>query len=390
MRNPVRSLLVLSLGAIAALACSCDLNSNVALNGLSAGGGGSSSPVTTLPTPAPSLQGSNGFTFAATDFFVNVQNPAGTNMLLHEDGDWTQPCRATLAQAGTGVDEMCILEAEELDLYFNGTNLVWNGPQAQCAYVQVNPYYFYQFQPGIGPATVAATANASGPPTITGFTGGTTNAVINTAGEITCSADYSGQTPVAGPNCCEGSYQLTLTTGGVPAVSTVNWGGNAANCLAGPAMSSQTKAPNGFPEPTIFFLEGGSVNKSYPVAAPITKPFGSNAMVSNYFCPGGTCPGGAGTDVTLPGTSIISGGHSRSQRSRCHAIGAFRGYDRHHNCRFSDYLRYSEHNRYVRWSHLGEYTWRTRRHDYCGRNVCFWPGNSPFTTVIGLAHTLSP
>ena len=241
---------------------------------------------------------------------MNVKSPTGTTMYLHQDGDWTQPCVATLAQVGTGVDMTCILEAQELDLYFNGVNLVWQGPQLQCNYVKMTPYSFYQFQPGIGPTTVTATQVVGSPPVITGTTGGTTGAFVNSSGAIECDADYSGTSPVAGPNCCEGTYTYNLTVGAGPATTTtVSWGGNASNCLAGPAMASQPKDPAGFPEPSIFFLAGGTVNSSYAVAAPISKPNGSNAGVANYFCPGGICPilGNVVPNAATSGSTIVPG-----------------------------------------------------------------------------------
>jgi len=304
MKSHARSLILLSLGAVAALVVSCNLDTDATLNGLE--GGGSSSPVTTSPVPAPTLQGSNGFTFSGTDFFVNVSSPTGTTMYLHQDGDWTQPCRSTLAQVGTGVDMTCILEAQELDLYFNGINLVWQGPQLQCNYVQVIPYSFYQFQPGVGPTVVNATQVTGDPPVITSVSGGTTTAFVNSSGTINCGTDYSEASPVAGPNCCQGNYTYNLTSDGTLTTTTVSWGGNASNCMVGPAMATQTKNADGFPLPSISFLEGGTVNSSYVVAAPISKPYASNVMVSNYFCPAGICPSGTSfPDAEAVGTSLV-------------------------------------------------------------------------------------
>lgn len=269
--------------------------------------GGSVSGISN-PIPAPSLQGSNGFTFLGTDFFVNVQNPAGTTMYLHQDGNWSQPCKATIGEAPQ--DMSCILEAEELDLYTNGTNLIWQGPQEQCAYVTVNPYHFYRFAPGNGPAFVTAnqTINngVTGPIILDGYAGGTTQAYVNSQNSLTCSSDYSGNPVVAGPNCCIGQYILAMTTTTISnsgttittSVTQNTWGGKASACLEGPAMDSQPIDAFGFPERTIDFLEGGTVNQNYTVKSPISKPYVSNAYAANYFCPGGFCPSNGGTAGT--------------------------------------------------------------------------------------------
>jgi hypothetical protein len=230
-------------------------------------------------------------------------------MILHEDGYalptvtvaqngtgiWSQSCKISLGQPST--DMTCVLEASELDLYFNGTTLVWNGPAEQCAYVQVSPYYFYQFQPGVGPTTISATQTTTGsgnPITqITAQSGGTVAATVNASGTIVCAADYSGSLPIPGPNCCQGPYTLNLTsvsiqdgvtttTGPVP--ESVEWGGNASNCLAGPAVDSQTKDSAGYPEPTLYFLNGKTVNQGYTVKPSLGTHY-TNVYAANYFAP---------------------------------------------------------------------------------------------------------
>jgi hypothetical protein len=256
------------------------------------------STTTVTPSPTPSIGSNGGIQCGTNAFCVNVVPPADTTMILHKDGAYSQPCSLT-----PGTDSACILEADELDLYAQGLTLNYNVPAGMCSYMRMQPYFYYQYQPGIGPSAVTITVDPTtgavtetesndGFPSANSATG--KKVVVRQPYSVTpdCSADY---TVDGGPNCCTGTYALTVVQNGVSSVTTESWGGNPNNCLVGPGVDSQTPqvSPsgnpyNGYPEYTLFTLDGNSINGNYAVASPISKQFFSNAYISNYWQSGAT------------------------------------------------------------------------------------------------------
>jgi hypothetical protein len=272
-------------------------------DGYSANGASLNTATNSSPNPTASTS-NGGITCGTNAFCVNVVPPAGTTMILHQDGNFSQPCSA---QAGT--DMACILEADELDLYAQGMSLNYNVPTGMCSYMRMQPYFYYQYQPGIGPTQVTITTPPSGTPVETDSNDGIptssnanqTKTIVSgyTSTTATCSADYTSS---GGPNCCGGSYSLTLTTPAtspstspVTTVSTQSWGGNPNNCLVGPGVDSQiheTGSPGdpriGYPEASLFTLDGVALNKNYVVQSPLTKGYVTNAYIANFWQSGTT------------------------------------------------------------------------------------------------------
>jgi hypothetical protein len=170
----------------------------------------------------------------------------------------------------------------------------YNTPAEQCAFQQYYPYYYYQFAPGDGPGTVAETIT-DGVITTLSYSGGDAGSSVYANSQTTyaCSFDYSGEADgpgPAGPNCCGGSYWLTVTTVTTGSPNTVSpptlmqWGGDFTNCLAGPAVASQPKDVAGYPEPVLTFLNDTTINSTYVVPAPIQQIYKStNVYASNYW-----------------------------------------------------------------------------------------------------------
>jgi hypothetical protein len=219
-------------------------------------------------------------------------------MILHQDGNYTQPCTAT-----SGGNMVCILDADELDLYAQGTSLSYTVPAGMCPYVNVTPYFYYKLQPGKGPSEVtvtvdettgAVTESDSGdgvPSTTTATTQKVTVATPYTS-TPTCTADY---TLAGGPNCCYGTYNLTVVEDGTSSSTSESWGGNPNNCLSGPAMDSQTLVAgaagdlaNGYPKSSLYTLDGGALNGKYVIKSPLSKTFVTNAYIANFWQSGTT------------------------------------------------------------------------------------------------------
>jgi hypothetical protein len=271
----------------------CAVTSGGSGGGSSGSGGSSGGSGSSGGTNEPGGD-SQGFTFASTDFYVDVNAPANTTMTLHVNGDWTQPCKASASDPNQ--DLVCFLEVEEADLYNEGLTFNYQVPNAQCAYLTFNPYYYYQFQAG-APATVVNETITDGVITSVTGTGGDAGTAcggqevcLNPGGELTCAFDYStsGQLP-AGPNCCEGAFTFNVTTVTTGSPNTVNttqseWSGQASNCLNGPAVVSQPKDTEGYPEILWTFVNDETINDTYVVAPPIKQTFrGSNVYASNYW-----------------------------------------------------------------------------------------------------------
>lgn len=229
----------------------------------------------------------NGQSFSGSDFFVNVVPPTGVTVVSHRDDDWTVPCK--ISGTETNKDRTCLIEVNELDLFYNGLNLSYQFPAEMCSYAEFRPYYYYQWKPGKGPTnfTVNLTNGL--------FTSGTqansdgTNPAMSSP-TMSCDYDY---TLLHGPNCCTGKYSSTISnvinpvpaTGHPPPVVQTNvaWGGLTSKCLGGPAMDSQPKTASGFPKFNIAFLSGITLNDSYEIKSPISKGHASNVHVANYF-----------------------------------------------------------------------------------------------------------
>ena len=136
--------------------------------------------------------------------------------------------------AGLGDDIMCYVEADELDLWFQGLSLQHNVPSDMCSYVSIKLPWYFTYPAGIGGTLVSYTSDTSG--------GGA--AVItdeqNSAQSVPyCPFDYSGTSGL--PNCCEGTYTQVASVIGpsgpeAPTITTGNsWGGAISNCASGPS-----------------------------------------------------------------------------------------------------------------------------------------------------------
>ncbi len=277
----------------------------VSNNGASTGGSGSSGSSGSGSSGSSGSSGttsstgdSSGFTFATTDFYVDVNTHANTTSYLHLNGDWTKSCDATAASPNQ--DLVCLLEIQEEDLYDLGLTFAIQAPTAQCSYLRSLAYFYYQYQTGLAPTTVNETITDGGTPVVAGVGGDTgggcgagSSACLTPSGTLTCSWDYSYLNGISpGPNCCEGSYTLNVTTVDdtvVPPTSTTTttvakWSGMNSNCLNGPATASTVKDAEGYPEHIITFLDGQNLNNTLVVAAPITfTQRNSNTYASNYW-----------------------------------------------------------------------------------------------------------
>ena len=202
--------------------------------------------------------------------WVHHKAVSGALRYTHKEvtsGTWPDQCKVDLdASSPADRDIMCITETSELDLMHVGMNLEYNVPaHIKCPYVFSMAPYFFQYEaprndgtatPPLEPANVEVIddqllGNWSATAT---YTDGTTPNpyFVAQSGQYNCGFDYRNRKP-AGPNCCEGYYNLkttTTTTDGTTITNArVDWAGLRGNCLAGPALSLNPRFDNGFPMP---------------------------------------------------------------------------------------------------------------------------------------------
>jgi hypothetical protein len=252
-------------------------------------------------------------------------NTAGFSIKLKSTGDYTyilhkgtgaitdnfsEPCAITTADGSAASDIKCVVEARELDLFFNGVGFRYNVPQSLCEYVSLLTPYYYNFQPAVGPSTVIDNRLGTTVKIINGITANPgelkVGSVTRTA--LYCSSDYSNSSnpayvqPDGGPNCCSGDYDMFTSdeSDGVSVDTLVAWGGKPGNCLKGPAVSGlHTLSSSGYPKADLFSVLQSGLNQGYDVTSPIKMGFSSNIFVANYFNPADHVVTGAGIPVAF-------------------------------------------------------------------------------------------
>lgn len=252
---------------------------------------------TPTATPTPAATPTATPTPAATGSYYMKVNASVDSTLIYapfhkvnaDPKDWSGDCQVdvTLANQSTPKDIQCYLEVGELDLWMTDFTINWSAPVANCPYFLENSYWFWQFQPGTGPATLEYNVNPSGvaywgafPPVAGAHLVGSGAA---------CNYDYTAMKPTAGPNCCMGSYVATVHTydaTGAVTDTTVqgDWGGQWGNCAGGPA-TYDTKfyrtTDTNEPVPLITWAGGGLTGKT-AVKSPGSRRNRMDMSVANY------------------------------------------------------------------------------------------------------------
>ncbi len=256
---------------------------------------------------------------------------------MHKEGTIDQACELSAPALGFNAEDYrksdknyaidCVLEAQELDLYFQGVEFEVQVDDFLCEYVRYKPFRFMQFQPGSTVRTVYnvscdsvcadqrpadcdktyLTANGGiddGDPFVSGVT--FTDADGDAA--TTCNYDYSDTTGF--PNCDEGTINIInrqlvaigekdiLDDDGNPtgetepdcstdadvgfreqASSRNKCGGDHLNCLEGPALQDLD------PELSSLIFDNIELNElteEFSYEAPINREDGTNRYLANY------------------------------------------------------------------------------------------------------------
>lgn len=167
-------------------------------------------------------------------------------------GTKDQPCATMITDGGagpTGGEVECVLDMDELDLHVQGYALDIITPLGACDYVLYKPYIYAAWPSGTGPSTVSYTVQGDG----------TYSDEVNSQnGTPACPYDYRS-TYVGGPNCCDGSYTLTITSAdtGKTTTKVATWGGVDSDCYDGAAfwLEGGPFDSKGFPIDPIWFID---------------------------------------------------------------------------------------------------------------------------------------
>lgn len=281
-------------------------------------------------------QASNTFTITygssnTNSFGLSVDPEGHYSYYLNKVGQpWGTACSISNT-APLGENSTCILDVNELDMWFWGIKLQIQSPPNMCKYVNFYNYYFYNFEVGYGPSTYTVyidNRNASGAYFGAPFAGvpagcsagannqniccvvdGTTYQgctgipeiynVNATTGAPTCMYDHRGK-DASYPNCCSGTYNSTIISAAAGATATVTnaatavpWGGRLGEpkCIAGPAADDPSwpkSSPSGLPTARISYAKDGYA-ETYVLGSPREKwnsPI-YNLTVANYYAGAG-------------------------------------------------------------------------------------------------------
>jgi hypothetical protein len=106
------------------------------------------------------------------------------------DQAWDSKCKIDLdAETDAKRDIMCVVEMKETDIYFTDLTLQYNVPEhPRCRYITVMPYFFYRYEPGIGPSSVHWSEDANGSKSALVYSAGGTGSGVTLGkdGEIRC------------------------------------------------------------------------------------------------------------------------------------------------------------------------------------------------------------
>ncbi len=231
--------------------------------------------------------------FAIRPIWVRDDTSSALTTFVHraDSTDWSKGCYVEpTATANADKFITCIVEVHELDAYMHQIGFEYNSPGAQCDYLAVSPYWFWQYKPNMGPTSVEYTNNKD---TNTQTLGTVVPANGSYATGVTLKATEQGKVPVCdfdytldeGPNCCQGSYSLTETIieGGVTTSTTTRktWGGKLGNCAVGPG-TEWFKDEDDLPRVTYEPAYMGGKRQFKSKLAPITTPHKSVLYMANY------------------------------------------------------------------------------------------------------------
>jgi hypothetical protein len=250
-------------------------------------------------------------------FALSVSDQAGYDYRIFETGT-SNPCRII---PGSGPSEyirrQCTLDVPELDLYGNGLYFDFTVPAGACDYVVYWHYMFLAWEAGVGPTDVSYDID---------LVGNISNEVNSVGGNPVCAFDHQSRHPDA-PNCCVGTYTITVTntdTGAVDVSPPQFWGGRLGDCYEGAAYwdPNATFTEDGFPTAKIVFTDNQAWENLFQFDA-LSKKYWGNVTLANYYDPadhGGTRPAGLADLLARPFYTFQCYDHAEELRGELRLI----------------------------------------------------------------------
>lgn len=248
----------------------------------------------------------------ATEFFVTLDALTSYPHYVSQLNSYSDRCKIT---SGTtpAQDIDCVVEAPELGFYYGGAEIALNVPAGMCEYTRVTPYWYYNYEVGIGPEEIEIETSVNAEGNVMGYRCGVDGGALGSCGEYTevafetaedtvtprCIYDHSNDPDK--PNCCRGTYDLVSTTitydaSGTSTTTTsfnrgVAWGGNLKSCVGGQGKTNWTSySKSGLPVAIIYETRSQDKLEKYEINPPIDSPSGSNITIANYYTSTSTDP----------------------------------------------------------------------------------------------------
>ena len=253
------------------------------------------------PSPTPGPEPSN------KSIFMAVSEESSKNFVsyMSRDGVFGSDCEIPTGEFDQHIE--CLIDVIEQDLYFYGLGIEVNVPDEDCNYATFYPYWYYNFETGVGPESVALEIekdaegnNTSFQCAVNGEAMGDCSSLVEvvvdqTDDSLRCVYDTSHLDN--GQNCCFGKYSLykkvtTTDEEGNVTVDSSNedgqdWGGSFPSCIGGGGSSHAGWSKfysEGVPRSLIFDVPKGGVNRVFSFASNLSVfNNGSNRHLANYY-----------------------------------------------------------------------------------------------------------
>ncbi|MBE8163469.1 MAG: hypothetical protein HAW63_05735 [Bdellovibrionaceae bacterium] len=279
----------LLISALLLIACSCSVEEKKADKDLFLGSGDSGGTVTLPFMSVTPLKGGN-VEYELFEHFFNI----GLSNDIKSQGCTidASPINSESKTPITSESKTCLVEINELDSHLQGLKLEINVPPQMCKYVALDNYWYYNYEVGKGPESVAITQTITEAGTTYRCVEGCgKEASLDTAaGVLSCAYDYTNS---QGPNCCLGSYSLTITvieSGKKPqrtAQAGQEWGGDLSACISGPATTNSwpQKEKDGHTTPARVFhsVESGGLKTQITILPPVDQKSRGNVFAANFY-----------------------------------------------------------------------------------------------------------
>ncbi len=238
---------------------------------------------------------------------------ANYTIMVSKDGDGQTACAPTADEK----EITCIVDLEELDLFFHGLTITATAPYASCKYVGSRPQFYSVAPVGYQPTDVLYEMDAAGAfedpsGNVLGINVGNTDPDIYyringtwvthedlygsaaaAVDDLRCPYDYSDLGTFSnGQNCCYTEYNKLIDNDGTPESTREDWGGSLSDCYRGAGIQDWERTNgNGFPIELIEEVDDADgLTSTFTITAPIADDeLEEQVGVANYFS-GGTPP----------------------------------------------------------------------------------------------------